>query len=416
LANVIKLPQLAWYGVKGLKISLPADWQVEVGNMAGYNRPHMKAAGMKKAIANPIGLPPLRDYARGKKEVVILFDDMARVTRAAEIVPHVLEELAAAGIGDKQIRFIAACGCHGAMDRLDFVKKLGEDVLKRFPVYNHDPFDNCVYAGTTSQGTKVSINAEVMKCDLKIGIGSIVPHIMAGFGGGSKIVLPGVAAYESIVALHSPRRSSLKTDFGDTVTGMGVFENNPRRRDIDEAADIVGLDIKIDAVVNTWGETAALFAGAPRKAYAAALAEARAHYLTPAAHDKDIVIANTFAKANEAISGLLIAFPAVSRQGGDVVLIANAPEGQMTHYLMGPFGNTIGGQLRLKMKPPPNVNRLIIFSEYPDLASRSYLEDTDRVLMMQDWNDVLKLLEESHGPGKKVAVYPNADIQYCAGN
>jgi nickel-dependent lactate racemase len=412
--NEIILPQLAWHGVKELKLAFPEGWQLEVCNMAGYNRPHLKPAGIKKTIASPIGMPPLREYARGKKEVVIIFDDMARVTRVAEIVPHVLAELAAAVIKDSQIRFIAACGCHGAMNRIDFVKKLGEDVLARFPVYNHAPYDNCVYAGTTSLGTKVSINAEVMKCDLKIGIGSIVPHIMAGFGGGSKIVLPGVAAYETIVAFHSSRVSSEPTGFKDMVTGMGALENNPRRQDIDEAAAIVGLDVKIDAVVNMWGETAALFAGAPAPAYTAALEVAKAHYLTPAARDKDIVIANTFAKANEAVSGLLVAFPSVSPRGGDVVLIANAPEGQITHYLMGPFGDSIGGQLRLRIKPPPNVNRLIIFSEYPELSSKNYLEDMDRVVLTHDWNDVLKLLQERHGTGTRVAVYPNADIQYCA--
>jgi nickel-dependent lactate racemase len=339
---------------------------------------------------------------------------MARVTRVAEIVPHVLAELAAAGISDSRIRFIAAVGCHGAMNRADFVKKLGEDVLKRFPVYNHSPFDNCVDAGTTGDGTKVLINAEVMKCDLKIGIGSIVPHIMAGFGGGGKIVLPGVAAYETILALHSARVKSGRGEFKDTVTGMGAYEDNPRRRDINEAAEIVGLDMKVDAVVNMWGETAGLFAGTPVPTYAAALEAAKKHYLTPAAKDRDIVIANTFAKANEAISGLLIAFPSVSRKGGDIVLIANAPEGQMTHYLMGPFGNDIGGKLRLQMKAPANINRLIIYSEYPELASRNYLEDTDNVVMMNDWDEVLKLLKAHHGPGTKVAIYPNADIQYCA--
>ncbi len=413
--NTIELPQLAWHGVRELKLSFPEGWQVEVCNMAGYNRPHMKPAEIKQAIAGPIGMPPLREYARGKKEVVIIFDDMSRVTRVAEIVPHVLEELAAAGIEDNQIRFIAACGCHQAMNRLDFAKKLGEDTLARFPVYNHAPYGKCVYAGTTSSGIKVRINAEVMKCDLKIGIGSIVPHIMAGFGGGSKIVLPGVAAYGTIVAMHSSRTSTKTGEVKDTVTGMGAYEDNPRRRDINEAADIVGLDVKIDAVVNMWGETAAIFAGAPAPTYTAALEEAAAHYITPAARNKDIVIANTFAKANEAITGLLVAFPSVSQKGGDVVLIANAPEGQITHYLMGPFGNDIGGALKLQMKPPPNVNRLIIFSEYPELSSKNYLEDTDRVVLVHKWSDVLKLLQERHKLGAQVAVYPNADIQYCAG-
>jgi nickel-dependent lactate racemase len=412
VAGKISLPQLPWHGERELLLDIPETWELEMFNMAGYAMPKLEPPEIKKAIGSPAGMPPLREYARGKREVVILFDDMARVTRVAEIVPHVLAELAAAGIADSQIRFIAANGCHGAMDRLDFVKKLGEDVLKRFPVYNHSPFGNCVYAGTTGTGTRVLINAEVMKCDLKIGIGSIVPHIMAGFGGGGKIVLPGVAAYESIVAMHAPRASARRGGRKGLVSGMGALEDNPRRRDLDEAAKIVGLDMKIDALVNTRGETAAIYAGVPAVAYPAALAAAQKHYLTPAARDMDIVIANSFAKASEAISGLMVAFPSVKREGGDVVLIANAPDGQMTHYLMGPWGNDIGGKLRLRMKPPENVNRLIVFSEYPEMASLNYLEDTGKVVMLDNWQDVLKLLGESHGVGTKVAVYPNADIQY----
>jgi nickel-dependent lactate racemase len=413
--KTLNLPQLAWHGAKELQLALPENWDIDVCNMAGHNRAHLQPVEIKKAITKPIGMKPLWECARGKKEVVILFDDMARVTRAAEIVPHLLDELTAAGIKDRQVRFICASGCHGALDRADFVKKLGEDVLKRFPVYNHNPFANCVYAGTTTSGTKININAEVMKCDLKIGIGSVVPHIMAGFGGGSKIVLPGVASYETVLALHSPRQAVGNGGFKNTVSGMGALDDNPRRRDIDEAAAIVGLDMIIDAVVNGRGETAALFAGAPQPAYATALELAKTHYLTPQAKEKDIIIANSYAKASEAISGLLIAFPSVKKSGGDVVLIANAPEGQATHYLMGPFGNSIAGQLQLQMKVPPNVNRLIIYSEYPELASLKYLEDTDKVILMSDWAEVIKLLQQSYGTQVKAAVYPNADIQYSAG-
>ncbi len=375
--------------------------------MAGHDRPHLSADAIRRVVREPVGMAPLREYARGKKEVVILFDDMARVTRVAEIVPHVLAELAAAGIPDSRIRFICASGCHGALDRIAFVKKLGEDVLKRFPVYNHSPFDNCVRAGTTSSGTELFINAEVMACDLKIGIGSIVPHIMAGFGGGGKIVLPGVAAYETILALHKPRVGQ-----GTTVSGMGALDDNPRRRDIDEAVALVGLDMKIDALVNGRGETAALYAGAPGPCYRAALADARKHYLTPSAKDKDIVIANAFAKAGEAVSGLLAAWPSLKQSGGDVVLIANAPDGQTTHYLMGPFGNNTGGKLQLRMPVPENAEKVIIFSEYPEHAARHYLGDMNKVVLMDRWENVAGLLLERRGPNADVAVYPNADIQY----
>ena len=370
MKNKFTLPQLAWHGVKGMDINLPDSWHTQACSMAGYNKAPLKAA---------------------------------------EIVPHVLAELAAAGIEDKQVRFICASGCHGALNRNDFVKKLGEDVLRRFPVYNHNPFDNCVYVGTTASGTKISLNAEVMKCDLKIGVGSIVPHIMAGFGGGSKVILPGVASYETALALHSPRQGN----FSNTVTGMGALADNPRRKDIDEAAKIAGLDMKIDGLVNMWGETAELLAGAPQEEYAAALAAAKVHYLTPRVQDMDIAIANSFAKASEAVSGLMIAFSSIKQQGGDAVLIANAPDGQATHYLLGPFGNTTAGKLALQIKIPRNINRLIILNEYPEIASGRYLEENSKVTMVEKWGEVMALLQKDHVPGTRVAVYPNADIQYC---
>lgn len=338
MANIIRLPQLAWYDTKEVEFPLPDSWQVEVCNMAGYNRPAMNRDQIRDCVTNLIGSLPLKELARGKSEVVIIFDDMTRVTRAADVVPFLVEELTAAGIPDNKIRFISALGSHGAMDRLDFIKKLGEETLARFAVYNHSPFGNCTYVGTTSRGTRVFINAEIVKCDLKIAIGSITPHVVTGFGGGGKIILPGVSSLESIEAVHRLGIKAGREHPDKPVVGMGIFDDNPMRLDIEEAATLAGLDVKIDCIVNTWGETAAIFAGALIPAYAAAVQEAKAHYLTPRAEDKDIVIANTFAKANEAATGLMTAFPAVSSRGGDVVLICNAPEGQVTHYLLGwPF-------------------------------------------------------------------------------
>ena len=411
--NIIRLPQRAWHEPKELELSLPDSWQVKVCNMAGYNRPAMKPDEIKTAITNLIDTPPIRELAKGKNEVVIIFDDMSRVTRVADTVPFVLEELAEAGVPDSKIRFIAALGCHGAMNRFDFVNKLGEETLSRFPVYNHNPFDNCVYIGTTSYGTKVFINAEVMKCDLKIAIGSIVPHIMTGFGGGGKIIVPGVASIETTEAFHRLEAKAKQEHPDKPITGMGIFDINPLRLNIEEAAALAALDVKIDCIVNMWGETVAIFAGEPTLAYAASVQEAKAHYLTPRAEDKDIVIANTFAKVNESEGGLITTLPAVSHKGGDIVLICNVPEGHVTHYLMGPFGKTIGGKLRLQIKLPPHVNHLIIFNEYPDIASIGYFEEPDKVLLMNRWDDIVRLLQGLHGANAKVAVYPNAEIQYC---
>ena len=412
--NIIRVPQLAWYETKELKLPLPDSWQVEVYNMAGYNRPAMKPDEIKTSISNPIGIPPIRELAKGKKEVVIIFDDMTRVTRVAKIVPSVLEELAAAGIPDNRIRFIVALGCHGALDRLDFVKKLGEEVVARFPVYNHNPFANCTYVGTTSTyKTKVYVNEEVMGCDLKIAISSVVPHGGAGFGGGGKIILPGVVSFETIRHNHEAPRKDMNKHRGKPIIGKGIFDNNPFRADIDEAATLAGLDVSINCIVNMWGETVSVYAGAMEPAYATAVQEAKTHYLTPKVEGKDIIIANNFGKVKFPGEGLAIAYPAVKTEGGDVVLIANSPEGSATHYLVGGFGKILQAKKRRRSEIPQHINHLINYTEYPDLAGGWHVGVSDKVLFMNNWDDILKLLQKSHGTDTKVAVYPNAEIQYC---
>jgi len=413
--NIIRVPQLAWYETKELELPLPDSWQVEVINMAGYNHPAMKPDEIKASISNLIGTPPIRELAKGKKEVVIITDDTSRPVKAAKIVPFVLEELAAAGIPDNRIRFIIGLGTHGALDRLGFIKKLGEEVVARFPVYNHNPFANCTYVGTTATyKTKVYVNEEVMKCDLKIAISSLIPHGMAGFGGGGKIILPGVASFETIAYNHQMAHKTRQEHRDNPVTGKGIFDNNPFRIDIRESAILAGLDVSINCIVNTWGETVSVYAGALEPAHAAAAKEAKTHYLTPKVEGKDIVITNTFAKVTQAGTGLGMAYPAVNTGGGDVVLITNSPEGQCTIYMAGRFGKTTWGKLRYTVKPkiPQHINHLITYTEYPD-ANLNRFEEPDKTLVLNRWDDVLKFLQKSHGADTKVAVYPNADIQYC---
>jgi nickel-dependent lactate racemase len=410
----IKLPQLAWYGAKELELSFLDHWPVKSYNFAGGDRPAMKPEEIRKAIANPIGSLPIRELARGKKEVAIIFDDMTRVTRIYDIVPFVLEELAKAGVPDSRIQFICATGSHMAWDRTLLEKKLGREVLARFPVYNHTPFNKCTYAGTTSYGTAVDANGEVMKCDLKIAIGSVVPHPNSGFGGGGKIILPGICAMETIEHFHR-QEFEFREKYPDRrLTGVGVFDENPLRLNIEEAAALVGLDMLVDCLVNTWGETVAVFAGALKPAYEAAVNAAKAHYLTPKPETEDIVVANTYAKANESIMiGLNTAFKVANSEGSDVVLIANAPDGQVTHYLLGAVGKTTRCNIALAARVPQNVSHVIIYSEYPDLAGRAYIEQSDKVLFMDNWDDVRKALEQFHPSGARVAVLPGAEIQYC---
>ncbi|MDP6127013.1 MAG: lactate racemase domain-containing protein [Dehalococcoidales bacterium] len=409
--SIVKLPQYIWHNQKDVEFPLPDDWQITVQNIAGHDRPALKPEEIRAAIASPVGMEPLRERARGKQEVVILFDDMTRSTRTYEIIPFLLEELAAAGITDDRIRFICAVANHMVLDRVAMVKKLGEDIVSRFLVFNHCPFLNLTDVGTTSFGTRALINSEVIKCDLKIGIGSVMPHPQYGFAGGAKLITPGVTAYDTVKAHHGETHNGWKADQREKGLPIsGHVDDNPLNADAQEIARMIGFDMIIDCLANKWGETVAVFAGDLDEIYPEAVEAARAHYLATNTKDNDIVIANNFIKASE-INLAMGSAAAVTPKGGDLVILASSPSGQVVHYLLDLFGKPVAGTSH---GPPlaPHLDNFIIYNQYPEAEMMARHANNDKVMMTADWNKVIERLKKSNGTGAKVAVYPNADIQY----
>ena len=403
----VKVPQLLWYENTEMELRFPPSWSVFFCSMKGEGRKRLSPKEIEKAFHHPIGTKPISDLAKGKREVVIIFDDMARPTPVYEIVPHVLRELEKAGIIDGQIRFIAALGAHGAQTAIDFKKKLGQEVLDRFPVYNHHPFDQCKYLGKTSRGTPVSINQEVMACDLKMGIGSIVPHSFSGFGGGGKIVLPGVAHIDSIAYNHG----KIVQDHPGSV-GVGKIEGNVPRLDIEEATQMARLDVKIDAIVNLRGEITGLFVGDPIMEHREGMRLAKEVYVTTPAKNMDIVVVNAYSKPNECAIAPFIGIPSLKEEGGDLVIISNEPAGQVVHYLFGEFGKCGEGRLQLPQPLPAKVKRFIILSPFKDHVGACFFGKVPSILWIKTWEEVLNLLKAEWGNKANVALYPDGTIQY----
>jgi nickel-dependent lactate racemase len=340
---------------------------------------------------------------------------MTRPTQIAKLIHIVIEELKEGGIKDESIRFVMGLGAHGAYTRTDFVKKLGEDVVEKYPVYNHNVYENCTLMGKTSRATRVFVNSEVARCDLKIGIGSIVPHLYTGFGGGAKILLPGVCSIETIEANHeSLRYTAMQTPFGSEIA-LGKYKKNVMRLDMVEAARIAGIDIIINSLVNYNRENCALFVGDVEKAFLEGAAIAENHYATSLPKEMDIIMANCYAKGSEALLSLPACLPFFfSKPEKDFVMIVNAPEGQVTHYLYGVFGKTTGGrhyQPLPSVKDIPGLNRMIIFSPGGDKAGEQWLS-LKGSLIIRSWDEVIATLKQTYGEKARVAVIPDATIQY----
>jgi nickel-dependent lactate racemase len=402
----VRVPQLYWYNPSELELDFPDSWEVHFCPPKGHNRPPLSPGEMQRAFDNPIGTPPLRELARGRKEVVILFDDTTRPTRTHEIASYVLKELAAAGIVDDQIRFIAAVGTHGAHDNVAHRLKLGQEILDRFPVYNHNPYENCVEVGTTSRGTRLAVNREVMRCDLKIGIGCVVPHPQVGFGGGGKIILPGVAYIDSIVHFHA------KVPFTAPETiGTGNYEQNVMRMEFEEACKLAGLDFTADCLVNLKGEMIALFTGDPPQEHREACKLAKEVYATEHVPGLNVVVSNAFLKGNEAFVTVPTALRSLGADGGTMVMIMNSPTGQVVHYSMRSFGSDYGGRLFSARTLPPQF-KIIVLNPVKDLTCVDMFSNAKAVTWAKNWSEARAALESQYPNGAKVAVYPDATIQY----
>ncbi len=352
---------------------------------------------VEEAFLNPIGMGRIKDEVRGR--ICILFDDITRGTKVYELLGPLFKELR--GRVDDVV-FIAATGAHAPMDLEDHVRKLGKRVVENHPVFNHHPYDCCERVGVTSYGTPVILNKEYLSCDYRIGIGAVVPHIFMGFGGGGKIVLPGISHADTIVHNHRhiPREGS----------GIARYQGNPYLKDVEEALSFAPLDVKIDVLVNHRCDTVKVLVGRPMEVFKKGVSLAIDHYKTPFKKG-DVVIANACFKVNEAPIAMGRAFECV-KEGGDVVVVAHTPRGQIVHYLIGFFGKGIGGKLKRDPIFPEHVDRIIVLSPLKDLASEEYFTVRGRILWTTSWDETLELLREKFKDRAEVVIIPDGTVQY----
>ena len=403
----ITLPELLWYGNQTTEIDLPDDWNVEVYPMNGADVAPMTIAQMETAINSPIGTSRISELAQGKKRAVIIFDDMTRPTRVYELAPLVIKELKAGGVADENITLVCALGTHGELTANEFRKKVGPELLTKYRVFNHNIYENCVEIGTTTRGTKMMINREVAEADLKITIGCVTAHPQAGFSGGGKLILPGVSHVDSISHYHLQVSSM---DAGST--GPGKYPDNILQMEIEEAGKMAGVDFSVNIMVNGRGATTHIFAGDLIQVYHEAVKLAADHYATtPSPQNKQLAISNAFVKANEMAIAYGLGAMALKDFTGTVVVIANSPEGQVVHKLLGRWGTEYGGRQYPISTVLPNLN-LIIQAPYLERTFADWFSNPEEVTFTRSWEETMALIGPQFGAGTEVAVIPTGTMQY----
>ena len=274
---------------------------------------------IRRALDHPIGSPKVEDLARPGMEVVLLFDDLQRPTPAYLALPEILNRLNLAGIPDGRIFGICALGTHPIPSLEQLETKVGKEAFTRLSgrlsVHNPHASDN-VIIGKTHRGTLVEINRKVAFADLIIGVGECMPHPIAGYGGGYKIIMPGVCSYRSVADHHFSwmRHRDSRVHLLD---GNHFFE------DISDAGRLSRMAFKLDFIINEKKEVIRAFAGDPMAEHREASHYAASLYSVPLAKLADVTITSAFPlEIGVQATKALVMAGFCTRSGGAIIWVA----------------------------------------------------------------------------------------------
>ena len=221
------------------------------------------AAAALTALRNPIDSKPLSEIVKPGEKVAIVVSDETRLCYTDQFLPVIVKELNEQGIPDEDIDVVIATGTHRAQTPEEDILVLGEEMVKRLRVHQHDcrNKENLVYKGTTSRGNRVYINKVVAGADKIIATGAVTLHPMAGFGGGRKAIVPGVAGLETINCNHVLALAEKNGDGCNPDVTTAKLEGNPFHEDLMECVDFVDPDFLFDVVLTSESELYEVVAG-----------------------------------------------------------------------------------------------------------------------------------------------------------
>jgi len=343
------------YGGVRKSFSIPKGWEL----ISAEDKPLIPPVNdpiqeIRRALDHPIGSPTIEELARPGMDVVLLFDDLQRPTPAHLALPEIMDRLNWAGIPDGRMTGICAVGTHPMPTLEQLRKKVGEKVFSRLEgrLFCHDPraTDN-VIIGKTHRGVLVEVNRHVASADLILGVGECMPHPIAGFGGGCKIIMPGICSYRSVADHHFSwmRHPNCKVNLLDT---------NFFYEEIVDAGRLARFAFKLDFIINEKREVIRAFAGDPVAEHREAAGFASSLYSTPLPHLADITITSAFPmEIGVQSTKSLVMAKFCTRSGGTIVWVAPQKEAGPIMPLIKEMGSS---------ETPGDFHRRLIEGDVPD--------------------------------------------------
>lgn len=401
------IPWGAWYEETQQELMFPDSWQVRSWPI--HDAPRLIDQQISLAVKNSICSASLQELAKGRKNAVIAVEDITRPVKLERVLRHITEELVQGGLPRDVISFVICNGAHAPMLRDDMAKKYGNSILSNYLILNHNPYDNLIETDILLGKTPLRINRHFAEADLKIGVGTIMPHSFAGFSSGGKLVLPGLSDMGSLERSHKFVMMGLRG-------GVNDVETNKFRLELEDVAKRIGLEFFVGLVPNSKREIAGVFAGDLVDAHRSGVDFARQIFKTKIL-PSDILILNAYPKDTELIQADTSFTPLnttkakLVNENGVVIVTTSCSNGLGYHSLFGPG-------MRLYRKPikrrllgncdlivfAPNINK----AEFKTIFWEDYM-------FADNWETVLLNLQQRF-PGKaSVSILPTAPLQLLEG-
>lgn len=317
------------YGTETLTCDLPGARVLRPSAIAPAPSPQELISA---ALDAPISSPPLAEIVRPGEKVVIVTSDITRYTGSEHYLPLLVERLNACGVPDKDIAVVIALGIHRKQREAEQHKILGA-LFGRVAVFDHESDDptQLVDLGVTASGIPVRINRWVAEADRVIVTGTAGFHYFAGFGGGRKGLVPGVAARETCMATHFSVFNPPEIGGKHPLAKTGILDGNPVHAVLLEAARMVRCDFLLNTVLSPDKQILGVFCGELDAAHRAACERVRTLYTVPLEQPADLAVVScgghpkdiNFIQSQKAFDYGVQAL----RPGGTLILLAACPDG-----------------------------------------------------------------------------------------
>jgi nickel-dependent lactate racemase len=284
-------------------------------------------AAVEASLDSPIASAPLLELAQGKKTAAISVCDITRPAPNKITLPPLLKRLHEAGIAPENVIILIATGLHRAASPAEVDIIVGREIAANYSVVSHNARarEEHRFIGETRRGTPVYVDDRFFSADLHITLGFIEQHLMLGFSGGRKLIVPGLAAQETIKVIHSPKfiREPLATE--------GSIEGNPLHEELLECAHMVRHDFIVDVALTQDRKIAGVFAGNPVKAHATGVEFVEKACLEEVDEAADLVITSAAGfpldlSFYQSVKGITAASH-LAKPGAPILLVASCAEG-----------------------------------------------------------------------------------------